>query len=113
MTHAIANKEETRKLREIVEIVNVNSDGTAIISTPFSWDASTDKFFFKRSSKVFEKITKRYGMTMEDLETDFRRKIQVLYRMYKKGIFKFEEVQAVVNKYYKRPQEVLREFEVI
>ncbi|OGI12483.1 hypothetical protein A3K64_04190 [Candidatus Micrarchaeota archaeon RBG_16_36_9] len=113
MTHAIANKEETRKLREIVEIVNVSSDGTAIISTPFSWDAGSDKFFFKRSSKVFEKITKRYGMAMEDLETDFRRKVQVLYRMYKKGIFKFEEVQTVVNKYYKKPQEVLREFEII
>jgi archaeal flagellar protein FlaI len=112
MTHAIVNKEETRKLREIVEIVSVNAEGIATINTPFSWNPADDRFYFKKTSKVFEKISKRYGISMEELETEFRRRIQVIYNLYQKRIFRFEDVQKVINKYYKRPEEVLRELGV-
>lgn len=109
MTHAIVNKEETRKLREIVEIVNVNPDGVAITNTPFVWNPGDDKFYFKKSSRVFEKIAKRYGIRVEELDAEFRRRVQVIYQLYKRRIFKFEEIQDIINRYYKRPEEVLRE----
>ena len=112
MTHAIVNKEETRKLREIVEVVNVNPDGVAITNTPFAWNPEDDRFYFKKSSRVFEKIAKRYGIRMEELEVEFRRRVQVVYQLYKRKIFGFEEIQDIINKYYKRPEEVLREFGV-
>jgi len=110
MTHAVVNKEETRKLREIVEIVNVDSEGVAITNTPFSWNAADDRFYFKKSSKVFEKISNRYGLRMEELEFEFSRRVQLVYQMYKRKRFRFDDVQEIVNKYYKRPEEVLREF---
>ena len=110
MTHAIANKQETRRLREIVEIVNVDSEGVALTNTPFIWNPSDDKFYFKRNSKVFEKITKRYGVSTEELELEFRKRVMLTYKMYQKKISKFEEVQEIVNRYYKNPEEVLREF---
>jgi hypothetical protein len=102
-------KEETRKLREIVEIVNVNPDGIAITNTPFTWNPNNDKFYFVKGSKVFEKITKRYGIKMEDLELEFRRKVQVMYRLYLRGIFKFTDMQEIVNRYYKKPAQVLKQ----
>lgn len=110
MTHAMVNNQETRKLREIVEIVNINPDGTAMVNSPFSWNPNDDKFYFKKNSRIFEKISRRYGIKIEDINNEFRRKIQILYQMYKRGISKFEEVQEIINKYYKRPEEVLREF---
>jgi archaeal flagellar protein FlaI len=109
MTHAIVNKEETRKLREIVEIVNVDSEGTATINTPFTWNASEDKFYFKSGSKVFEKISNRYGVPLADLEMDLRKRAQIIYQMYKRKINKFEEVREIVNRYYKKPNEVMKE----
>jgi flagellar protein FlaI len=112
MTHAIANKEETRKLREITEIVNVSPDGTAVINTPFTWNAAEDRFYSRSASKVFEKISRRYGLTTEELEIEFRRRIQLLFKLYQKQIFKFEEVQEIITRYYKRPEEVLRKFGV-
>jgi len=112
MTHAIVDKEETRKLREIVEIVNVNQDGTAIINTPFTWNANNDRFYFKSNSKVLEKISRRYGLGAEELEIEFRRRVQILFKMYQKQIFKFEEVQEIITRYYKKPDEVLKEFGV-
>jgi flagellar protein FlaI len=109
MTHAVVNKEETRKLREIVEIVNVNPDGVAITNTPFNWNPREDKFYFKKSSRVFEKISKRYGVKLEELEIEFRKRVQILYKLVREKIFRFEYVQELVNKYYKRPEEVLKE----
>lgn len=112
MTHAIVNKEETRKLREIVEIVNVDSEGAAVINTPFTWNAAEDRFYSKQGSKVFEKISKRYGLTMKELESDLKKRSRLLYNLYLKKIFDFDQVQEVVSRYYKHPDEVLKEFGV-
>jgi len=110
MTHAVVNKEETRKLREIVEIVNVNPDGVASINTPFTWNPADDRFYSKKSSKVFEKISARYGIEIATLENEFRRRVQIVYELYKRNIFNFDDVQEIVNRYYKKSEEVLKEF---
>jgi len=112
MTHAIVNKQETRKLKEIVEIINVTPDGVALTNTPFVWNASDDQFYFKKSSRIFEKIAKRYGLKTEELDLEFRRRVQLIYKLYQNKIFKFEEVQEVINRYYKKPEEILRKFNV-
>jgi len=112
MTHAIVNKEETRKLKEVVEIINVTLDGIALTNTPFVWNALENEFYSKKNNKIFEKIRKRYGIKVEDLEVEFKRRVQLLYKIYQQGIFKFEEVQEIVNEYYKKPQEILKRFEI-
>ncbi len=110
MTHAIVNKQETRKLREIVEVIDVNPEGVALTNTPFIWNAADDKFYFKSDSKVFEKIMKRFGLSFEELNKEFRMRVKLLYKLYQEGIFKFEEFQSIINEYYKKPEAVLRRF---
>ncbi|MFH1151551.1 MAG: type II/IV secretion system ATPase subunit [Nanoarchaeota archaeon] len=110
MTHAIVAKEETRKLKEIVEIINVTNEGVAITNTPFVWNPVDDKFYFKKNSKIFEKISKRYGIRIEELDLEFRRRVQIIYQLFQRGIFGFEEVQQVISHYYKKPEEILRKF---
>ena len=104
MTHAIIQKQETRKLREIVEIINVTPDGIALTNTPFVWNAMDDKFYFKKTSKIFEKIGRRYGLKIDEIETEFRKRIRLIYELYRHNILKFEEVQQVIHKYYKKPK---------
>ena len=112
MTHAVVKKQETRRLKEIVEIINVNPDGIAITNTPYIWNATDDQFYFKKSSKIFEKITKRYGISIEELEIEFKKRARLLYIMYTRKIFDYEEVQKIVTEYYKKPDDVLRRFGV-
>ena len=112
MTLAIVNKQETRKLRAIVEIINVQPDGIALTNTPFMWNPAENDFYFKNNSKILEKIARRYGLKMEELDLEFRKRTQLIYKLYQKKVFKFEEVQKVINKYYKRPEDVLKEFGV-
>lgn len=112
-THAVVKNHETRKIREVVEIVNVNNDGTALINTPMVWDPAQDAFFFKKQSKVFEKISARQGIALDTLYQEFLTRAKLLYELYRQKIFGFEEVQKVVNDYYKNPQEVLKKYKII
>ena len=112
MAHAVVNKQETRRLREIVEIVDVNPEGIAITNTPFTWDAADDKFYFKKDSKVFEKISKRYGLSKDYISNEFARRAKLLYEMFRQKIFEFDEVQKIINDYYKNPEQVLQRFNI-
>ena len=47
MTHAIVKHKETRRLRDITEIVNVKGDGTSVTNIPFMWNPRNDIFYFK------------------------------------------------------------------
>ena len=113
MTHAMVKKQETRKLKEIVEIVDVDAKGTASTNTPFVWNPSDDNFYFKKGSKIFEKIAKNNGLKMEDVEMEFRKRSQLIYQMFKKNIFDFNKFQEFVHEYYKNPEKVSRELGVV
>ncbi len=110
MTHAIVNKKETRKLKEIVELINVTSEGTALTNTPYIWNPEDNKFYFKKNSKILEKIAERYGKELSELNLEFQRRTELIFKMMQKRIFGFKEVQEIINRYYKQKEKVLKEF---
>lgn len=110
MSHVVVNKQETRRLREVVEVVNVNNDGTALINTPMKWDPSSDKFYFKKQSKIFEKISMKNGISIEKLQREFDTRTKLLYELFRRKVFDFNEVGKIVNEYYKNPVEILARF---
>lgn len=107
MTHALVGGHETRRLREIVEVVSVQNDGVALTNTPFIWDPAKDNFYFKKDSKIFEKIEKRYGITKEELQKEFAIRTKIIYELFRRKIFSYDEIQKLVNEYYKNPEAVL------
>jgi len=113
MTHAVVKKQETRKLKEVVEIINVSTEGTATTNTPFKWNPNDNMFYFKKNSKIFEKIAVRTGNKLEEIELEFRKRSQLIYKLYQKKFFDFEKVQNLVNEYYKNPQKILKEFGIV
>jgi len=112
ISHAIVNKKQTRRLRKIVEIVDVKADGSTMINTPFAWNPAEDIFYFKKQSKVFEKIAERYGIPIENLQREFIIRSKLLYTLYQKKIFGFQEVEQIVNDYYIDPVGVLSKYGV-
>ena len=110
MTHAVVKNKETRRLRKIVEIVDAKSDGTALVNTPYTWQAGKDVFYFKKDSKVFEKISVRNGIPIEELQREFAIRSKLLYILYKKKVFGFNEMKQIVNSYYKNPADVLKKY---
>ena len=112
MTHAIVNKKETRRLSAIVEVINVNPDGIAMTNTPFAWNPSDDKFYFKKDSRVFQKIKRRNGLSSQEIQIEFNVRSKLLYEMFRRRIFGFNQIQKIVSEYYKNPQEVLKAFNI-
>jgi len=113
MTHAIVNGQETRRLREIVEIVRVDVDGTALTNTPFTWSPADDKFYFKKDSKIFDKISAKMGINREELNREFTIRTKLLYTLFQKKVLGYEELQRVLNDYVKNPQLVLNKYGVV
>jgi flagellar protein FlaI len=111
-THALVGQSETRRIREVSEIVNVNKDGTALINTPLIWDPKKDIFFFKKQSKVLEKISTKFGIPLEKLQKEFATRAKLLYELSKRKVFGFEEIQKIINDYYKNPVDVLRMYNI-
>ena len=112
MTHAIVEGKETRRLREIVEIIKVQPDGTALTNTPFNWNPADDMFYFKRDSKVFDKIAHKFGVPIKDLYKEFEIRTKLLYALFQNKVLGYEEVQRLINDYSKDPEAVLRKYNV-
>ena len=110
MAHALIGSNHTRRLREVVEVVNVEKDGTALINTPFTWNPAQDVFYFKKQSKVFEKISGRFGISVPALQEEFARRAKLLYTLLQRKIFGFDEVRKIINDYYRDPAGVLKEY---
>ena len=75
---------------EIITIENLSfsyPDGIALTNTPFMWNPSDDKFYFKKDSRVFEKVGLRYGLTREEIQKEFERRVKLLYELFKRKIF--------------------------
>jgi flagellar protein FlaI len=110
MTHAVVGKQETRKLREVVEIVNVDENGVAMTNTPFVWNAKDNAFYFKKELHAFEKIARRSGLSVEELHQEFNTRARFLYELQRRRIFDFSQTQKIINEYHKSPQTVLKAF---
>ncbi len=113
ITHAIVKKESARRLREIVEIINVSSNGIATTNTPFVWNPQNDRFYFKKESKALEKIRRKYGLSEQQLANEFNLRTKLIYELYKRKVFEYYDVQKIINEYYKNPTAVLQKFGVI
>lgn len=113
MIHATVNKQETRRLSKITEIIDVTSEGIARTNTPFYWDPAKDQFLSKTNSRVFEKIVARYGISTEQVLNEFNLRVKLIHSMFKERIFDFDTVQRIINDYYRDPVSVLKRYKII
>lgn len=112
MTHAKIGTKETRKLNEVVEVVNVASDGTAESNVPLIWDPAKDKFYFKKNFAVFNKIQKRSGISLEALFQDFEKRTKLLNELAKRNISDVDSVQKILSEYLRNSEAVLMKFNI-
>ena len=101
-----------RRLQEVVEIVKVD-DSNVSSNVPFKWDPANKTFLYKLENYVFEKLFIKYGISKNELIKEFKSRTELLAKMYQNKIFGFEEVQEVINAYYKDSAKVLRRFGIV
>ena len=111
MAHVRVKGKNVRRVKEVVEVVEINDDGGAIVNKPFVWNPSTDYFDYSSESHVFKKIAEEKGIDIQQLNMEFEMKRRFLFGMYNKSVFNFHDVQDMINKFYKNPEDALFEVE--
>ncbi len=118
ITHAKDLKGEEknmRRLKEAAEIISVKQElGRVDYSRFFQWDPIKDEVNRGAQKSVFlDKISRRTGMTMADLEDEMNKRRLVLDELAKRDVLDFEEFSKIVNQYYKQKEIVLKDLGII
>jgi flagellar protein FlaI len=109
--HAKDQSKNMRRLKEIDEINEVEQAlGRAQYNAVFEWNPLLDKISFSKKATIFEKITKRTGLTSDQLMAELNLRAKLLTVMAEKDISSFEEFNKIVNDYYKDPEMVIKRF---
>jgi flagellar protein FlaI len=110
--HVKDQAKNVRRLKEIDEILEVEQAlGKARYNAVVEWDPVKDVIKFNKAT-IFEKITKRTGMTEAQLMGEMTLRAKLLAKMAEKDVSNFEDFNRVINDYYKDPVEVLKRFGV-
>jgi len=111
-THIKTPEKSIRRASEIVEIIEVKPEivGGVVYNKVFEWSPTNDTFVYHNKSVVFEKISKREGIPIVELEEELKRRAALLRKMYEQGIVNFVDVTKVINEYYKDKNRVLKQF---
>lgn len=102
-----------RRLKEVDEIEEIEQAlGKAKFNPVFMWDPVKDVITASNKPTIFEKITKRTGMTVAQITAEMQRRARLLKAMADKDISSFGDFNKVINDYYKDPQSVLKRFNI-
>lgn len=109
--HVKSQNKNVRRLKEIDEINEIEQAlGKAKYNPVFEWDPVADKIKFNGVPTIFDKITKRTGMTSKQLMVEMDKRAKLLRELVKRNIAHFEGFNKVINDYYKDPEAVLKQF---
>ena len=96
-----------RRISEVAEVVGIE-EGTVQLNKIFEWNPESDKIEnVSIASKTLTEIAKLTGQTLNDLYKEIGNRQLVLEHMINRDIRSVEGVQAVLELYYKNPQNVL------
>lgn len=96
-----------RRISEVAEVVGIE-EGTVQLNKIFEWNPESDKIEnVSIASKTLTEIAKLTGQTLNDLYKEIGNRQLVLAHLINNNIRSVEGVQAVLELYYKNPQNVL------
>ena len=91
-----------RRVTNVVEVVK--SEVGVSFSEIYSYDPASDKIFRTDvPSQKEEKLANLAGVKVVELKKERENKKQILNKMLKEGISKFDEVQDLIQQYYIDP----------
>lgn len=108
-THARIGDSIVRRIKQIVELVGFEPETNELITnTVYEWDPATDTFVFKGHSFLFDEIMEMKNMTHEEIEREFRRRVDLVSYMTEKNMLDFREIAKIVVSYYQYPEETAK-----
>ncbi|HEX2066073.1 MAG TPA: type II/IV secretion system ATPase subunit, partial [Candidatus Thermoplasmatota archaeon] len=97
-----------RRIKEVSELVGFDPDTKEILSnTVFLWDPAEDRHAYLGKSYLLEQVMQARNLTEEQLQQEWRQRIEVIEWMAASGVRRYDEVAGAVGAYYRDPQRFL------
>jgi len=93
-----------RRIQHVGELVSYDSASKEVVTNDvYKWDPKTDTFLYSGRSNVLEKISARFGLELESILEEVKRRKTVLDWMVKRGVRRYNDVAMVIRDYYANP----------
>jgi len=97
-----------RRMVHVAEIVGHEaSTDQIVLNNVFKWDPVSDQFIFSGRSRLFEKITKRFGTPPEQIRQDLEDRKIFLQWLMTKEIRDYRDVSQQIREFYSNKDEVI------
>jgi flagellar protein FlaI len=97
-----------RRMVHVAEIVGHESSSDQIVlNNAFKWDPVSDKYMFGGRSRLFDKITKRYGTPPEKIRQDIEERRIILTWLVKKNIRDYRDLSQQIREFYADPNKTI------
>jgi archaeal flagellar protein FlaI len=101
-------EKSARRLTEVTEMVGYEPQTKELLTnTVFEWDSQTDTHRYLGKSYVLEQVMDARNLTEEQVEAEWRARVEVLEWMMDNDIRRVNEVANVVSQYYRNPKALL------
>ncbi len=111
-SHIKEKDRNIRRIREVCEIQQVGAEGQVKYKKLFEWDAQKDMIIRNGASVLFEKIAKASGLSVDYLETELKKRAELLKTLEERKIFDFKLINKIINDYYQNPSKVMAEYNI-
>jgi flagellar protein FlaI len=102
-----------RRLKEVDEIQEIEQAlGKADYKSVFEWDPAKDELNYAGNPTIFDRISKRTGMSVEQITAEMNRRAELLKVLAKKDVTAFTDFNKVINDYYKDADAVCKQWGV-
>jgi flagellar protein FlaI len=93
-----------RRMVHVAEIVgHEGSTDQIVLNNVFKWDPVSDKYIFGGRSRLFDKITKRFGTTPEKIRQDLSDRKIFLAWLQQQNIRDYRDVSQQIREFYSDP----------
>jgi flagellar protein FlaI len=107
-TNIKKNDKNMRRCRQIIEIIDLDSQTNEILTNEvFRWNSKDDKFDFLGKSYVLDHIRVQYGLSKEEMKKEMENRVEVLEWMKKNKIRMFKEFAKIVSSYADKPENMI------
>jgi flagellar protein FlaI len=97
-----------RRIREVTEVVGFDPETKELLTnTVFEWDSASDTHRYLGKSYVLEQVMETRLLEEEDVEREWRNRVQVLQWMMDSNVRHVADVARVVSRYYRDPAGLL------
>jgi len=102
-----------RRVTHIAEVIGHDPRSDQIIlNDAFKWDPVSDKFTFSGRSRLFDKITQKYGTKPEEIRRDIDGRKLFLDWLVAKNIRSYDEVSKEIGEFYGGPYAVINKAKI-